>query len=135
MVCVRLVTLLCPTLCDLMDCSLPGPCVHGITRARVLEWVAISFCRGSSPPRDRTQGYPALPAGSSPLSHQKSPELALALLHQGTCTFSFSLALTLPCENTAIHRSGRKLSQKLTMLHLDPGFPVSITERRSVSVI
>ena len=32
----------CPTLCDLMDCSLPGSSVHGILQARILEWVAIS---------------------------------------------------------------------------------------------
>ena len=32
---------LCPTLCDPMDCSLPGSSVHGIFQARVLEWVAI----------------------------------------------------------------------------------------------
>ena len=36
-----------------MDCSLPGSSVHGIFQARVLEWVAISFSRGSSRPRDR----------------------------------------------------------------------------------
>ena len=34
---------LCPTLCDPMDCSLPGSLVHGIFQARVLEWVAIFF--------------------------------------------------------------------------------------------
>ena len=45
----------CPTLCDPMDCSLPGSSVHGIFQARVLEWVAISFSRGSSRPRDWTQ--------------------------------------------------------------------------------
>ena len=33
----------CPTLCDPMDCSLPGSPIHGIFQARVLEWVAISF--------------------------------------------------------------------------------------------
>ena len=33
----------CPTLSDLMDCSLPGSSIHGIFQARVLEWVAISF--------------------------------------------------------------------------------------------
>ena len=48
------VTHLCPTLCNLMDCSLPGSSVHGILQARVLEWVAISLSRGSSQPRDRT---------------------------------------------------------------------------------
>ena len=38
-----------------MDCSLPGSSIHGIFQARILEWVAISFCKGSSWPRDRTQ--------------------------------------------------------------------------------
>ena len=47
----------CPTLCDPMECSLPGFSVHGIFQARVLEWVAISFSRWSSRPRDRTQIY------------------------------------------------------------------------------
>ena len=45
----------CPTLCDPMDCSLPGSSIHGIFQAIVLEWIAISFSRGSSQPRDRTQ--------------------------------------------------------------------------------
>ena len=38
----------CPTLCDPMDCSPPGSSVHRILQARMLEWVAIFFCRGSS---------------------------------------------------------------------------------------
>ena len=38
-----------------MDCSLPDSSVHGILQARILEWVAISFSRGSSQPRNRTQ--------------------------------------------------------------------------------
>ena len=37
-----------------VDCSLPGSSVHGILQARILEWVAISFSRGSSRTRDRT---------------------------------------------------------------------------------
>ena len=41
-------------LCDPMDCSLPGSSLHGILQERGLEWVAISFSRGSSRPRDRT---------------------------------------------------------------------------------
>ena len=45
----------CPTLCDPMDCSLPGSSVHWILQARILEWVAISFSRESSWPRDWTQ--------------------------------------------------------------------------------
>ena len=49
------VTQLCPTLCDPIDCSLSGSSVHGIFQAVVLEWIAISFSRGSSQPRARTQ--------------------------------------------------------------------------------
>ena len=45
----------CPTLCDPMDCSPPGSSVHGIFQAWILEWVAVSFSRGSSWPRDRTR--------------------------------------------------------------------------------
>ena len=45
----------CPTLCESMDCSPPGSSVHGILQARILEWVAISFSKGSSWPRDWTQ--------------------------------------------------------------------------------
>ena len=39
---------LCPTLCDAMDCNLPGSSVHGILQARMLEWVAMLPYRGSS---------------------------------------------------------------------------------------
>ena len=45
----------CPTLCNPMDCSPSGSSVHGIFQARVLEWIAISFSRESSRPRNRTQ--------------------------------------------------------------------------------
>ena len=44
----------CPTLCDPMDYSSPSSSIHGIFQARVLEWVAISFSRGSPWPRDWT---------------------------------------------------------------------------------
>ena len=49
------VTQSCPTLCDPMDCSLPGSSVHGIFQARILEWVAISFSKRSSRLRDWTR--------------------------------------------------------------------------------
>ena len=42
------------TLCDPMDYSSPGSSVHGILQVRILEWVAIFFSRGSSPPTDQT---------------------------------------------------------------------------------
>ena len=44
----------CPALCDPKDCSPPGASIHGILQARILEWVAITFSRGSSCPRDLT---------------------------------------------------------------------------------
>ena len=50
----REVTQSCLTLWGPVDCSLPGSSVHGILQARILEWVAISFPRGSSRPRDPT---------------------------------------------------------------------------------
>ena len=46
----------CPTLCDPIDCSPPSSSVHGILQARILEWGAIPFPRGSYRPRDPTQG-------------------------------------------------------------------------------
>ena len=46
---------LSPALCDPVDCSQPGSSVHGILQARILEWVAIPFSRGSSWPKDQTQ--------------------------------------------------------------------------------
>ena len=44
----------CVQLCELIDCSLPGFSVHGMSQAKILEWVAISSSRGSSQPRSRT---------------------------------------------------------------------------------
>ena len=49
------VTQSCLILCDPMDFSLPGSSVQGILQARILEWVAMPFSRGSSKPRSRTQ--------------------------------------------------------------------------------
>ena len=60
------------TLCDPMDCSPPGSSVRGILQARILEWVAISFSRGSSQPGDQIrvsyidrQFFTAEPLGNS----------------------------------------------------------------------
>ena len=50
-----LVSQLCLTLCDPIDCSPPGSSVHEILQARILEWVAFPFSKGSSQPRDQTQ--------------------------------------------------------------------------------
>ena len=50
-----LVAQTCPSLCNSMDCNLPGSTVHGILWAVILEWVAMSSSRGSSQPRDQTE--------------------------------------------------------------------------------
>ena len=59
------VALLYTTLCNLMDCSLPGSSVCGISQGRILEWVAISLPTGSTWPRDQIQD------SHTGLSHQR----------------------------------------------------------------
>ena len=58
----------CLTLCDPMDCSLPGSSVHGILQAGILEWVAMPSSRGPSRSKDRTciSRLPQWQAGSLP---------------------------------------------------------------------
>ena len=54
-VCVHAKSLqLCPILCNLTECSLPGSSVHGLLQARILEWVALTSFKASSLPRDQT---------------------------------------------------------------------------------
>ena len=65
---------LCLTLCDPVDCSPPGSSINGILQARILEWVAISFSRGSSWPRGSKPFRLHWQADSLPLSHQGSPQ-------------------------------------------------------------
>ena len=59
----------CPTLCNPMDCGLPGSSVRGILQARILEWVAVSSSRGSSQPRDWTQVFYVFCIGRRVLYH------------------------------------------------------------------
>ena len=70
-----LVTQLCLTLCNSMDYSPPGSSVHEILQARLLEWVAISCSRGSSPLRDQIQ-VSRIAGGF--LSHLGSPVISKA---------------------------------------------------------
>ena len=67
------VTQSCPTLCNPMDCNLPGSSVHGIFQARILEWVVISFSKESSQPRDYTWSH-TLQADSLP---SEAPEIII----------------------------------------------------------
>ena len=55
-----------PTLGDPVDCSPPGSTVHGISQARIVDWVAICFSVGSSRPRDQIHVSCGLQAGSLP---------------------------------------------------------------------
>ena len=87
-VCVCFVAQLCLTLCcDTMDCSLPGSSVRGILQARILEWAAISFSRGSSWPRDWTRVSCTRRQILYHLSHQGSPGKSLKkILKQFICS-------------------------------------------------
>ena len=76
------VTQSCPTLCNPMDCSLPGSSIHGILQARILEWVAIPFSRGSSDPEIKPES-PALQVDSlpsEPPAHLLNPVFKLHIM-------------------------------------------------------
>ena len=62
--CVCIVAQLGPTLCDPMDYSSPVSFLHGISQARILEWVAISYCRGSSQPGNKPASLASLAVAS-----------------------------------------------------------------------
>ena len=98
---------LCLTVCDPMDCILPGPSVHGIFQARVLKWVAISYSRGASWPK--SPASPALAGGffttrvtweallsSSSWDVLKSPCWVHLLIWAGITGLNFPLRLR-PC--------------------------------------
>ena len=97
----------CPILCDPMECSLPGSSIHGIFQARVLEWVVISFSRGSSRPSDWTwvscivgrcftiwatrevSLSPGVCSNSCPLSLWCHPTISSSVTHFSSCLQSF----------------------------------------------
>ena len=84
----------CPTFCDPRVCSPPGPSVHGILQARIVEWVAISFSRGSFLARDATCVSRVSCIGRWVLyllSHQGSPILSLSHTHTHTHTHTHAL--------------------------------------------
>ena len=69
-VCVCVYTQSCRTLCEPMDCRQPGSSVHGISQARILVWISISFSRGSSQPgmEPTSLTFPAWHVDSLPLA-------------------------------------------------------------------
>ena len=82
----------CIQLCDPVDCSSPGSLVHGILQARILEWVAMPYSRGSASPGIELTSpmYPALQAGSVPLAPPKA-WWGMFKLHRGWSPHSMKL--------------------------------------------
>ena len=81
-VCVRARAQSCPTPFNPLDCSLPGFSVHGIFQTRILEHIAISSSRGSSQPRDRTQGSCVSCTGRQILYHWVTWEATFQYLRE-----------------------------------------------------
>ena len=79
-------------ICNPVDCSPPGSSVEGIAQARILEWVAISFSRGSYQLRDQTSS-PTLKVDSLLLSHQGSPLAGIS--NDKSCTSQWHIELPL----------------------------------------
>ena len=79
-----LVTQSCPAFCGHMDCSLPGSSVHRILQARILEWFAIPFSRGSSQSRNQTRvswiasGFFTTEPPGKPIKSSRGPQISLA---------------------------------------------------------
>ena len=120
------VTQSCPTLCDPMDCSLAGSSLHGIFQVRILEWVAISFSRGSFQPRDRTQ----VSRIEGRLFTVWATRETLYIYIYGDGSYPVSLISNrtfLPSQVTAVHwNKNSTTGKKLTLLpltHLQDGRP------------
>ena len=96
---VKVKLLSCVRLCDPMDCSLPCSSICGTLQARILEWVALSFSRRSSQPRDRTQS-PALQADALPSEPPGKPTVVavfqIKAVQLGKRTFFFLPQICVP---------------------------------------
>ena len=95
-----LVAQLCLTLYDLMDCSPPGFFVYGISQARILEWIAISFSRESSQPRDREPRSPVLQEVSLPTGPPGKPERVIRIRQAKTSMMVRWVGIHLPMQGT-----------------------------------
>ena len=87
----------CLTLCDPTNCSLPGFSVHGILQAKILEWIAIPFSRGTSQPRDRTLVSWLIGRFFTIWATEKRSPILSGLLLQGGLVFT---QLALPPQRT-----------------------------------
>ena len=89
----------CPTLCNLMDCSLLGSSTHGIFQARVWEWVAMSFSRESSWPRDQTWVSHIVGRRFTNLS-DKDMTWVVLVVYKASCQEAHGVSLGLQSLNT-----------------------------------
>ena len=109
-----LLTQLCLTLCDPVDHSLPSSSVHGILQARILEWIAIPFSRGSSPPKDQTLHCRQIFLPSEPPGRPKTKEyplFSLELILLNTIRYTVSRCLsTVPETCHDLHPKGTCLA-------------------------
>ena len=150
------VTQSCATLCDPMDRSLPGFSVHGIFPARVLEWVAISFSRGSSQPRNRTRvsrvagrRFTLWPIQRKPLEyktwHHPTTSSTLCRMHHlnnkenkntNPIISRQEYHLTQPCPSEEKQTNKQKLSTNLTLYeaHTNHWTKIRKPKRRKNSV-
>ena len=94
-----------PVLCCTMDCGLPGSSVHEIFKAVLLEWVAISYSRGSSRPRDWTRISYISPIGRQILYHWchlrttvRKASYVLIWLDKGVKRFQVQQVMVSGCE-------------------------------------
>ena len=111
-----LITQLCPTLWGSMDYSRPGSFVHGILQARVPEWVAFFFLRGSSQPRDQTASLVS-PALAGRFFTTSATWEALKLWYTyNICMYQIITLYTLNLHNIIcqlyLNKTGRKNNKK-----------------------
>ena len=76
---MKAVTQSCLTLCDHMDCSPPVSSVHGISQARILEWVAMPFSKGIFPTQGPSLASPELADGFFTPDHLGSPHALISI--------------------------------------------------------
>ena len=107
----------CPTLCDPVDCSPAGSSVHGILQARILEWVAISFSRESSRPRDRTWDSCIAGGFFYHLSHQGNSGSQSIGTRLGYSSLAFTLATAVQ-DKYKLSRRQNYILAKLLLFYL-----------------
>ena len=121
-----LVSQSCPTLCDPTNCGPPGSAVHGIFQARILEWVAIPFSRGSCGPQGSNAGLPHCGQILNCLSYQGIPEVIIRVKNWESSIFptwifpTQGLNLHLPYCRQILYLAGRFFTLQADSLPSEP---------------